>query len=242
MRFIDHSAPDLPTNLALDEALLQEAEDHDLPAAVRLWELPSHAVVLGASGRTSEDVNQDHCQIDAVPLGRRSSGGGTVVIGPGALNVAVVLPLSTAPGLQAVDIAQRFVLSRLAEGLRDLHHLDVKVLGSGDLVLDNRKFAGSAQRRLKKFFLVHSSLLYNFNLPLITRYTHLPRRQPSYREGRDHDSFVTNLPLPRHSLVHTIRHVWNATYPSLTPDQLPHAQVEALLAAKFADPAWIHRF
>ncbi len=46
------------------------------------------------------------------------SGGGTVVVGPGALNVTVILPESAAPGLAAVDEAQRYVLDWIARSIR----------------------------------------------------------------------------------------------------------------------------
>ena len=53
---------------------------------------------------SSEDVVIDACRADGVPILRRTSGGGTVVVGPGALNVSVILPDSAAPGLSAVDV------------------------------------------------------------------------------------------------------------------------------------------
>src|SRR5207244_3435454 len=83
---------------------------------------------------------------DGVAIARRASGGGTVVIGPGTLNVAVVLPAAAAPGLGAVDVAQAYVLGRIARALRGRGPA-VELLGSGDLTLDRRKFAGSARPR-----------------------------------------------------------------------------------------------
>jgi lipoate-protein ligase A len=176
-----------------------------------------------------------------VAIARRSSGGGTVLIGPGALNVAVVLPLDVAPGLEAVDVAQRFVLERLAAELRALGP-QVEVLGSGDLTLGRRKFAGSAQRRLRRHFLVHLTLLYNFPLDLIGRYTALPTRQPAYREGRPHDEFVTNLDLPRNRLVAAARSAWLPAHRPAPEAPLPFDLVDSLVATKFATPSWIERF
>ena len=74
-------------------------------------------MVLGASRRLAEDVRLEACQADGVPDPPPSSGGGTVVIGPGALNVTVVLPDTAAPGLSAVDVAQQFVLEKIAGAL-----------------------------------------------------------------------------------------------------------------------------
>ena len=237
-RFLDRTLPGIAANLALDEALLQAAEDGPGGAVLRLWEANGPAVVLGASGRWREEVCVEACRADGVPIARRSSGGGTVVVGPGALNAAVVLPVAAAPGLEAVDVAQLYVLGRIAEAIRRLGPR-VEVRGSGDLTLGLRKFSGSAQRRLRRHFLVHATILYDFPLGLIPRYLGTPARQPAYREGRPHGDFVTNLPLPRPALVEALRDAWLA--PVVSAAEVPEAMVRDLVAERFGDPGWVER-
>lgn len=239
--YLDFTFPGVEANLALDEALLSDAEEGGPSWVLRLWESLRFAVVLGASGRVAEDVHGEACRQDGVAVFRRASGGGTVVIGPGALNATVVLPLDAAPGLSAVDRAQNFVLERFAAALRQAG-APVAVLGSGDLTLDRRKFAGSAQRRLRCHFLVHVSILYDFPLDRIARYTALPRRQPAYREGRSHDHFVTNLGLPREVLAGALRSAWRAGAEGPMHVGVPFGRVAELVQSRYADPAWIHRF
>jgi lipoate---protein ligase len=239
MQSLEHSCPNLAANLALDEALLVEVEGGAEPV-LRIWESPEFAVVLGASGRWREDVDGEACQADGVAIARRSSGGGTVLIGPGALNAAVVLPLDVAPGLAAVDVAQRFVLERFAEGLRRINPA-VEVQGSGDLVLGLRKFGGSAQRRLRRHFLVHVSILYRFPIDRVGRYLRMPARQPEYRQGRPHEEFLTNLEVDREPLIAAIRDAWIPRGELTTPATVPEALVRLLVETKFADPAWVER-
>lgn len=238
--FLERTLPGVAANLAIDELLLQHAEDENGPPALRLWELPTYAVVLGASGRWRDEIDVEACAADGVPIARRSSGGGTVVIGPGALNVAVVLPVNYAPGLGAVDVAQHFVLDRIAQSLRLLGP-PVEVHGSGDLTLGLRKFSGSAQRRLKRFFLVHATILYAFDLPRIGRYLRAPARQPAYRAGRSHEEFVTNLELPRDAIVAAVRDAWLP--PGIEPVEpvVPMPEIEHLVASKLGDPARVER-
>lgn len=233
---------EIAANLAVDEALLDEIEHQGGPPTLRIWEPATVGVVLGASGRLQQEVHLDACQEDGVPIYRRASGGGTVVIGPGALNLTVVLPLSADPRFVAVDFAQRFVLGRVAEALRDRDHLPVEVQGSGDLTIGHRKFSGSAQRRLRHHFLVHATILYQFPLPLISRYTTLPLRQPEYRAGRTHDDFVTNLPIGRDRLIAALRAGWLPDDRPALPASVPEPAVRQLLAAKYADPEWVKRF
>jgi lipoate-protein ligase A len=238
--YIDRTLGTIEANLALDEALLVAAEERGQGPVLRVWEAPGPAVVLGASSRLAEDVDVELCRSDGVPIARRSSGGGTVVVGPGALNVTVVLPANASPGLTAVDTAQAQVLGRLARSVRGFGP-PVGVQGSGDLTLGGRKFAGSAQRRLRRFFLVHASILYNFPIDRIVRYTRLPRRQPSYRARRSHEDFLTNLPLPRTDLLAAVRSAWRAPGAEPGPVDVPHDLVNDLVASKFGDPSWVTR-
>ena len=74
MYLLDRTLPTLAENLALDEALLLDAEAGG-PEVLRLWRWEQPAVVLGAGGRLADDVDEDACRADGVPIQRRSSGG-----------------------------------------------------------------------------------------------------------------------------------------------------------------------
>ncbi len=240
IRLLEATLPTLAENLALDEALLVDAEERGGSAVVRLWELDHLAVVMGASCRIAENVRVDACRLDGVAIGRRSSGGGTVVIGPGALNVSVVLPVEADPELKAVDTAQGFVLGRTARSIRE-QGPEVEVLGSGDLTLGRRKFSGSAQRRLRRHLLIHASLLFDFPLDRIDRYTLLPPRRPSYRGDRPHGDFVVNLPMARDRLVEAIARAWLPDPGRPEPAAIPRDLVGSLVATKFGECSWIER-
>src|SRR4051794_8509460 len=99
MDWLDLTLPTLAENLALDEALLLEAESGQGGEVLRVWEWPTYAVVLGAAGKVADDVDTTACAADGIPLGRRSSGGGTVLLGPGCLLYALVLRYDRAPEL-----------------------------------------------------------------------------------------------------------------------------------------------
>jgi lipoate-protein ligase A len=238
----DFTASELAWNLALDEAILQAVEAGELAPMVRVWEWRRPAVVLGASGRRADDVRLDACEADGVPLARRASGGGTVVLGPGAHNVTVVLPVTAAPGLDAVDVAQAYVLETLASTFRACGN-EVHVQGSGDLTIHNRKCAGSAQKRLKRNFLVHSSILDAMDLTAISRYLTQPRRQPAYRADRPHSDFVANLGIGTEELMRTVEAAWCDVQPErLRPETLPWSRTVALVEEKYGDPTWVERF
>jgi lipoate---protein ligase len=240
--FLDHTGATIERNLALDEALLIAAQEHGAGPVLRVWEPTALAVVLGASCRVRDDVNVELCRAEGVTLARRSSGGGTVLVGPGALSFTVVLPADAGLGLHAVDTAQAFVLDRFAQALR-YSGQPVEVRGHGDLTLHERKFAGSAQRRLRDWVLVHLSLLYDFPVEPIARYLKNPSRRPQYREDRTHEQFVTNLPCNRSSILAAARAAWpegglGSVYPL---EWIPDGLVDALDREKFGDPTWVRR-
>lgn len=237
----DVTLPEIAANLALDEALLIEADEGRGPAIVRFWEPSEYAVVLGATRRLRDEVHLDACRADGVPVLRRSSGGGTVLIGPGTLNVTVILPDTAGPGLSAVDAAQQHVLGRMARAIRQAG-APVDVRAHGDLVLGDRKCGGSAQRRLRRWFLVHCSILYDFPIDRIPRYLAMPARQPEYRRGRPHVDFLGNLPLPRITLVDALRPGEGPCSSGVEAPAGPGALLPALLADRFANPHWIERF
>jgi lipoate-protein ligase A len=240
LRSLDLTLPTVEENLAYDEALLIEADEGRGGAVLRLWESPTFAAVLGASRRLAHDIVTENCRVDAVPIVRRSSGGGTVVIGPGALNVSVVLPDTMAPGLGAVDVAQKYVLGRMARAIGTMVP-GVEVLGSGDLTLEGRKFSGSAQRRLKSWFLVHLSILCNFPLRKIERYLRQPDRQPEYRRNRTHGEFLRNLELPRTIVAAAIRSEWCPPDLPAPATNVPDLLLENLLSERFANRSWVER-
>lgn len=172
---------------------------------------------------------------------RRSSGGGTVLLGPGVLCVTVILPENAAPGLSRVDLAHDHVLTQIAAGL-NAAGLSAGVLGRGDLVSGGRKFGGSAQRRQKSWFLVHCSILYDFAIDRVGRYLKMPRRQPEYRAGRSHEDFLVNLPIDRQVIANAIRSAFSTAALEPPAPVVPPDLLESLLAEKFLNRQWIERF
>ena len=100
---------DVATNLALDEALLEEAhEGIATGVVVRTWMAAAPTVVLGSSSRTGEEIDLAACERLGVRVVRRPSGGLTVVLGPGCLMWSVVVHHPAgAPGIEAIHAAMR---------------------------------------------------------------------------------------------------------------------------------------
>ncbi len=119
MHLFDLTLPTPEENLALDEALLDEAEAAAEPhECLRLWEAPRPLVVVGRNSRLADEVNVEACRAAGVPILRRTSGGCAIVAGPGSLMYAVVLSYERRPELKMLDAAHAFVLETIAAALR----------------------------------------------------------------------------------------------------------------------------
>lgn len=233
---LDLTLPTLAENLALDEALLLKAEMGG-PALLRFWEWPSFAVVVGAGGKLAEEVHVEQCAADRVPVARRSSGGGTVLLGPGCLVFSLVLPMDADPALGDLNASYRYIMARLAAALAT--DIDGAAwAGISDLVRDNCKFSGNAQQRKRGHLLHHGTLLYSFDLTMIDRYVSHPPRMPEYRHDRPHGDFVANLPLAADRLKTLLANAWDAHE---STNDWPREVVEGLLAEKYGNVEWHHR-
>jgi lipoate-protein ligase A len=233
--FLDLTLSDAVANLALDEALLLDAEAGSGGEVLRIWEWPAPVAVLGSGCKLADDVHEAACRADGVPILRRSSGGGTVLWGRGSLLFSLVLAYEGAPELTQIGSSYRFILGRVAAALG----LDgVRQEGISDLVLGGRKVSGNAQQRKRAFLLHHGTLLYNFDPGPVGRYLRLPARQPEYREQRSHEEFLGNLPRTAAELTRQLRSAWRADSERTT---WPEASVRALYEDKYTRDDWTRR-
>jgi len=186
--------------LRLDEELLLEGK-----GVLRLWETTRECVVLGQAGRPERDVHIAECDRADVPILRRSSGGGAVLLGLGCLNYSLVLPLEWEPKWQEVRYSLTWVMSRMRQAL---NVPGLQCEGDCDLAMNRQKVSGSAQRRTRHAILHHGTLLYDFDPVRAECLLKPPYREPLYRAGRTHADFLGNLPLTPVEIRQRLMEAW----------------------------------
>lgn len=226
-------------NIAFDEALLDFYEPQASSEAIRFWEAQSPFVVLGYSNKLKKEAAEERCLQDNIPILRRCSGGGTILQGPGCLNYTLILDI-TSRNLKNISKTNTEVMQTTAAALTSLTSLKVTVCGDTDLAIDDKKFSGNAQRRRLNKLLFHGTLLYHYDLSLISKYLQNPEKQPLYRERRDHKNFLRNLPdVSKSDLIETLSKAWAVTRSTKLDLQ---KETDTLIQEKYSRKEWNYKF
>lgn len=237
LRLLDLTLPFPVENLALDEALLEELEERGGDPVLRFWESNRHFIVLGRASRVADDVDLVACHKDGLPILRRASGGGTVLQGPGCLSYALVLPLDWHPDMMSIRTTNRFILERMATALQQWEPATA-FRGISDLAIGDRKISGNAQRRTGKALLFHGTILHGMGADLVARYLKHPSREPDYRAGRLHRTFLRTINVPLQAIKQAIANAWNAEpmHSEWPIARMPHT-IAAVLARSRDEPS-----
>lgn len=236
MNLLDLTMPTPAENLALDEALLNWAEEHQGPDILRFWESDRHFVTLGYANKVKEEVNILQCGSLGISILRRCSGGGTVLQGPGSLSYAVVLKISEVAALESITGTNRFVMDKNRQAISSVLGESVTVEGFTDLALSGLKFSGNAQRRKRNYLLFHGTFLtQNADVSLIERCLLPPPRQPEYRRHRSHAEFLTLLQVSAESIKAVLKKAWLADRQAET---IPQNEVTRLISEQYGREEW----
>ena len=186
-------------HLDYDDTFLKSIDQNSSPH-LRLWELTDYAIILGRSNKKDTEVHTINSE--NITIIKRSSGGGTVVLGPGCLCYSLFLPTSY-EYCQTITQTNQFVMSWLRHQLSPIDpHILIK--GHTDLCVGEKKFSGNAQRRTRSGILFHGTFLYDFNLEKISTFLKHPSKEPVYRTQRSHKDFLINLNCSNKSLIKSL--------------------------------------
>jgi lipoate---protein ligase len=202
---------------------------------LRVWEWPNSAVILGAGCASHQDINEAACQADHVPVLRRSSGGGTVLLGPGCLLYSLVVRHDREPEFGQIRSSYCFILKSICNALAVP---GLRPAGVSDLAQNGLKVSGNAQQRKRECLLHHGTLLYAFDAAKSGHYLRMPVRQPEYRQHRPDAEFLTNLPLGCTHIVASLRQAFRA---ECEVKVWPQDCVRKLVENKYALAEWTCR-
>ena len=155
MRYIINNSTDPYFNIALEEYCLMHVdpgEDYFL-----LWQ-NEPSIIIGKNQNTLEEINTRFVEERGIKVVRRVSGGGAVYHDLGNLNFTFI---------SKVDPERTTDFSVFADPvikvLKELG-VDAMLLGRNDIIANDRKISGNAQRLYRTKFLQHGTLLFDVNL------------------------------------------------------------------------------
>ena len=148
------------------------------------------------------------CRQRGIPVLRRTSGGGTVLLDAGCLNYSLILPVAYHPSMASVTLTNQYIMEKQRGLLEECLGREVALKGHTDLVIGERKVSGNAQRRGRSTVLFHGSFLCNADLGLIDKVLAFPSRQPAYRLARGHSQFLINLGISVSDLSQAVLSYW----------------------------------
>jgi lipoate-protein ligase A len=156
----------------------------------KVFEAEKPEVILGRARSEQKDVKIRNCRVDGVPILRRAGGGGTVLLSPGVIVISIggktAFPFHLREHMNMVNEIIIKVLE--LSGVKNL-----SISGISDITIGDRKILGSSLYKKKGLVLYQGSLLNDPDLELIDRYLEHPDKEPDYRKGRPHKTFLTSL-------------------------------------------------
>lgn len=240
LRLLDTPPLSPEEHLALEEAVLDAVETGGSPCTLRLWESDRPFVVLGSAQVLANEVDEEYCAIDGVPVMRRCTAGGCVLQGPGSLNYSLFLRYEDFPETRDLHQSYCFILNRIA-GALEAAGIPARHEGVCDLSVAGLKVSGNAQRRRRNAFLHHGTLVHRADHAAMARYLREPKDRPAYRAGRTHRDFVGELRLLPGQLRSLIREAFGAGEVAEQPTAREFEAMRRLVDEKYRIAAWIRR-
>lgn len=170
--------------LKLEEALLRTDD--------RNWCLinqgSSRAIVMGISGKPEELLHLERVGQDQIPVIKRFSGGGTVIVDDNTLFVTFI----SEKKIHSFPAYPEAIMKWSEDIYKDVFSHDQFSLRENDFVIGEKKMGGNAQYIRKERWLHHTSFLWDYT-PENMAYLLHPKKTPTYRKDRSHTEFLCKL-------------------------------------------------
>lgn len=208
------------SQLELEEALLR--------ADNRNWCILNHgsppAIVLGISAKPELLLHREQVAANKVPVIRRFSGGGTVIVDQDTLFASFIFNHS----LLSIPIQPETIMKWTESFYRDVFPSSSFRLKENDFVFGERKFGGNAQYLRKDRWLHHTSFLWDFNQEQMNCLK-IPLKMPAYREQRNHEDFLCRLREHHSSKMDIMDRIRRNLHKHFAVIQVPISSVEEVL-------------
>ncbi len=254
-RYIQDDAVLPHIGLATDEVLMHaHREPQTLSGGtVRLYTYRSHCALVGRFQNLEAEVNLEACRALKIPVGRRMTGGGAIIMGEAQLGICVTRPAKELPQ----NMNQRQLYAYFARPIINALHqmgIEAQFRPKNDLEVNGRKIAGlGIYTDAQGAVLFHCSLLVDLDIDLMLKILQIPRekisdkvlvrsiRQRMTTIRREQQSTIS-LESVRQQVKAAMAEYFNC---QLVPYQLSASEqtaVAQLAQRKYHHPEWIYQY
>jgi lipoate---protein ligase len=234
--------------LAVDDTLPQSVAQHGSPPILHLYTfIPS--VIVGKYQDIEAALRLDRCSARGIEYNRRSTGGGTVIMGPRIVALGLGINVDY-PGLKKGVGGVFESLSRVL--VRALDHVGIhaRFQPKNDLEVHGRKIAGlSAASEADTCLLFHTSLLVDFDIALMTDIMNTPvikledkgyncfsQRMTTVRDELGRDLSVAEMMA---AIQNAFEVEFGIAFKEDQPDEWEHHTICRLIEERYTRDEWI---
>lgn len=170
--------------LELEEALLRGSDEN----YCIINQGSPRAIVMGISGQPDKLLNIESVKREKIPVIKRFSGGGTVIVDENTLFVTFIF----SKDLFDIDPFPEPILRWSEQLYKESWAIPNFHLKENDYCIGDKKCGGNAQYIRKDRWLHHTSFLWDYSSDNM-KHLLLPAKRPKYRIDRTHDDFLTRL-------------------------------------------------
>lgn len=246
-RYLRDDGSGAAEGLALDEALLSGV-NRQAPSptpTLRLYTY-ANAALVGRYQTLDAELDLVACATQGTEVGRRPTGGGAIVMGPGQLGVALAIPApAAAPKQTLVELARAII-----DGLGFVG-VEAKFGGKNDLLVNGRKIAGlGLYLDPHGGLLFHASVLGDLDVDHMLRVLRIPAAKLAGRAAAAVEDRITTVRrvLGREPDIDVLREAIATGFGQrhgvrlipAEPTDNERTAASRLVAEKYAHFAWLH--
>jgi len=171
-RFIDTGIISASENMALDECILCSVDSEEAPNTFRIMRFSPTCVLVGRNQNVFDEVNLDYCNDNDIPVNRRITGGGAILMQPSTIGWELVARKDILPGKKIEDI-YRFLCGGVVDALNTLG-VDAAFRPHNDIEVNGRKISGTGGTEYGDTFLFHGTILVDFDIESMLKCLNTP--------------------------------------------------------------------
>ena len=172
-RYIENNHVTASAGLAADEVLATRVGSGASQPTLRLYTYKPCALV-GRFQTIENELNLDYCAQKKIPVNRRPTGGGAIIMGEGQLGVALAIPGKSDETYASVRERMAQFSQGIISGLSTLG-IDVEFRRKNDLEVNGKKIAGlGLHKTATGGLLFHASLLVDLDVAFMLNVLQTP--------------------------------------------------------------------